>query len=384
MKFKKAIIVFVCIVCLTSFGCAEEIVAYVNDRPITEAALQDRLQASNIINNYATAEMTQEEKDEVARLAREAALQILIEEEALLDEAENRGLSADAPKVKADADARYERMIASAEEYVKSSYPDLAGKELDAQVDELLRITGGTRESYYAIAQRRAVFSALDAALREELAAPAEEVILEHYEQLYLEQKELFDADHNSFEAAMLQKKIVVYRPTDLKMIKKAEFLFDSGALALIRQTAAINTDMAAEMRADQHRQMLPKVEAAHQALLAGEKTFEEVLEELKPGSSANVNYFHPNSTRFNEDYYSRANAFATVGEISSIYEMTTGYAILYYAGDMPACEKVPLEEVRDAIAAQIASESSVASLEEAKASIVSSADIRMVESESK
>lgn len=381
MKCKTFLLIFLCLICLSGFCSAEEIAAYVNERPITEEEVQERLQTSNMINNYATADMTQEQKDEIARLACEAVLQMLIEEEALMDEAEKRGLSAENETIKADADARYERMIQSAESYVLSSYPNLSGEELDAQVDELLRITGASQENYREIANRSAVLAALDQSLTLKLSSPDRNAIQTRYDQLYAEQKALFDSDHNSFEAAMLQKQIVVYRPKPLKLIKKAEFVFEQEALDLIRQTAAINPSLAAEMRADQHRQLLLKVETEYNAVVNGEKTFDELLEELNAGSSENVNYFHPDSTRFNADYYARADAFKNVGEISSIYEMTTGYAILYYDGELPSCERVPLEEVSEAISAMLVAENSEAALDEAKANIIAAADVRIVES---
>lgn len=376
MKIRFLISLMICLLLAAGVCGAEEIAATVNGRPVTEEALQERLQTSQIVNTYATAEMTQEEKDEIARVAREAALQVLIREEALLDEAEKRGFGSDSPEVRAEADSLYEQMIASAEAYVLASYPNLSGEELAVQVDTLLGIAGGSRENYKALALRSAALSALDAALMEELQNPSEAEIQAYYDTLYAEQKAQFDMDHNSFEAAMLQEKLVVYRPVDLKMIQKAEFLFEQEALALIRQTAAINVDMADEMRADQHRLLLPSVEKVHQELINGSRSFAEVLEGLKPGSSQKYNYFNEASSRFNDDYYSRAAAFENVGEISTIYEMTTGFAILYYAGDVPDCEKVPLEEVREQICSIIVSENSAEALQTAKDQIVAAAEI--------
>ena len=382
MKIRFLILFSVCLIFFTGFCGAEEIAAYVNERPIYEAALQERLQTSQIVNTYATSEMSQKEKDEIARIAREAALQVLIQEEALLDEAEKRGLTLDFPKIKSYADELYNQMIASAEAYVLSSYPELSGEELDAQVNTLLSISGGTRESYRAIADRSAILAALDDDLHAEFATPSAETVQTNYNELYAEQKTMFDSDHNSFEAAMLQGQIVVYRPTDLKLIQKAEFLFEKEALAIIRQTAAINPDMAEEMRADQHRLLLPAVEETYQSLISGEQSFGDLLEALKEGSSNTYNYFHEASTRFNEDYYSRAKAFENVGEISSIYQMTTGYAILYYAGDLPACEKVPLEDVEAQIREKIIAENSSLSLQQAKEAILASAEIVICERE--
>ena len=108
--------------------------------------------------------------------------------------------------------------------------------------------------------------------------------------------------------------------------------------------------------------------------------TFAQVLEDLEPGSSEDVNYFHPSSTRFDEEYYQRANAFTTVGEVSTAYVIPYGYAILYYAGDLEACEAVPLEEVRAQIAAQLQEESCAEFLAQRKAALLAEADVRYAE----
>ena len=138
--------------------------------------------------------------------------------------------------------------------------------------------------------------------------------------------------------------------------------------------------EAAAEMRDDQYRKLDVRLEAAQEALASGEKTFADIMEECKAGSSQTVNYFHESSTRFNEDYYQRAAAFEEVGEVSTAYAMTNGYALLYYAGNLPACERVPLEEVRDLITEVLAQESRSEQLAQARAAIVEAAVIEVVQ----
>ena len=108
------------------------------------------------------------------------------------------------------------------------------------------------------------------------------------------------------------------------------------------------------------------------------------MMESCKKGSSAVVNYFHENSTRFNEDYYSRAAAFETVGEISTAYRMPNGYAVLYYAGELSACDRVPLEEVRERILEELGGDIRLNTLKEARTQIVTSAQITYPEGETK
>lgn len=379
---RKFVLICACFLCLLPAARAQssEIAAYVNGRPILESQLEERLKNTRLLNALASENLTEEQLREREESARREALDALTTEEALLEEAEKRGLTLEQDVIRADADQRYEQMIAMVESYVLSAYSSLEGEALAQQVDALLAASGASRELYREAAQRNAMLAALDEALVKELPAPDEETIAARYETIYEQQKATFDADENAFEAAMLSGEIVVHRPVALKLIQKAEFLFDSGASALIRQTAAVSEEAAAEMRDDQYRKLDVRLEAAQEALASGEKTFADIMEECKAGSSQTVNYFHESSTRFNEDYYQRAAAFEEVGEVSTAYAMTNGYALLYYAGNLPACERVPLEEVRDLIAEVLAQESRSEQLAQARAAIVEAAVIEVVQ----
>lgn len=379
---RKFVLICACFLCLLPAARAQssEIAAYVNGRPILESQLEERLKNTRLLNALASENLTEEQLREREESARREALDALTTEEALLEEAEKRGLTLEQDVIRADADQRYEQMIAMVESYVLSAYSSLEGEALAQQVDALLAASGASRELYREAAQRNAMLAALDEALVKELPAPDEETIAARYETIYEQQKATFDADENAFEAAMLSGEIVVHRPVALKLIQKAEFLFDSGASALIRQTAAVSEEAAAEMRDDQYRKLDVRLEAAQEALASGEKTFADIMEECKAGSSQTVNYFHESSTRFNEDYYQRAAAFEEVGEVSTAYAMTNGYALLYYAGNLLACERVPLEEVRDLIAEVLAQESRSEQLAQARAAIVEAAVIEVVQ----
>lgn len=376
MKMKRFFLCLcVCLlVALPAF--ASEAVLYVNGESITQDELAEQLRNAQTLNQQATDHLSEEEKEQRDQKLQQEALMALMSEKALTQEAKKRGLTMENENVRVKADQRYEAMIASVEGYVLSTYPSLSQEELDTQVDSLLASIGATRERYRHIAEEAAVLAALDEVLLQELPPPSEEEIQAYYDALYTEQKALFSTDENAFEAAMLQGQIVVHRPVTLKKIQKAEFLFADGAYALISQTAEINPDLAEQMRADQYAQVEQRVNAAVEALNRGEKAFEAVMEECREGSSGTVNYFHETSTRFQEEYHSRAAAFETVGEISTVYQMTNGYAILRYAGDVEACDQVPLAEVKERIAEQIADEQRADSLKQARTAIVTGAVI--------
>jgi len=372
----KKIAILLCLCLLMAIPAfAQEVVLYVNGEAITRSELTAKTQNTSILNQQTNDTLTEEEKQARQERVYQEALMSLISEKALIQEAENRGYTQENEAVLAIADQKYKAMISSVENYIISTYTDLEGEALDAQVDSLLKTTGASREEYKKIAMRSAQLALLDEALANEAAAVDEAAVAEKYEALYSEQKARF-VDQNAFEAAMLQGEIIVHRPTDLKLIQKAEFLFPDGAFGLIAQTAAVSPELAEEMRNDQYAQLEPWVTEIRQSVVDGEMTFTEVMEVCKAGSSGTVNYFNEASTRFNDDYYSRAKAFANVGEVSTPYQMTNGYALLHYAGELSACDRVPLEEVGEAIAALLMEEGRSERLSQARTEIVLSAEI--------
>ncbi len=375
MKRITALFLFMALLLSAAPGSAGEdgAVATVDGAPILESELRLRTATSSLMN--AQGQLSQQERDQKEREARRSALDQLIQERALLNEAKRRGISLTGA-TQADAQKRYHRMIASVESYVLSYYPNLTGGELDAQVDALLKTAGASRDQYRASAQQAALISALEKALCQEMPQPDPQELQQAYQELYARQKVLFDESENDFEAALLKGELVVYRPRSLKLIQKAEFTFPPEAMALIRQTRAVSPGDADAMEKDQYLLLADRVEAVYGALMEGSRAFGDVLEELEPGSSGKVNYFHPSSTRFGESYYSRANAFVTPGEISTAYVIPNGYAVLYYAGNLEACGQVPLEQVQEALSQQLLAERQEAYLAQRRAQLVEGAEI--------
>lgn len=364
---------------LTGCGASEEAksdktdsaAVYVDGVPVPETLVAPRMSTGNVM--FST--LSEEEKEQKKAELRAAALETLVAEQAYLNDAEKNGIRLEGDLLAA-ADTQYNNMIASVEAYVKQSYPDLAGKELDETVDSMITVSGATREVYRLMAERAVLLSAYDEFLLKGMPQPTEAEISARYETLYAEQKALFDSDENAFEAAMLNGKIVVYRPVPLKMIQKAEFFFEDTAIGIIRSTRMYNTELADEMTEDQYALLDQRFAPVYEALENGEKTFEEVLAMTDPGPANLCNYFHESSTRFSEDYYTRAAAFRTPGEISSYYRITNGYAVLHYLGELPAEERIPQQSVEEAISAEILSARKEAFLSEKKAEVLSRAVI--------
>lgn len=357
-----------------SYARAEDrAVASVNGVSIWESELLRRMTASAVLNQQSGDEITNEE-----RTARDTALRIqvldaLIEERVLLNEAEKRGLTADF--LREDIDMRFRKMIGAVAAYVLASYPGLEGEALLEQVESLLKTTGSSLDSYYETAATASILAALEEQLLEEAPLPDECVLRSAYEALWQEQKALFDTDENAFEAAMLSGSPVVYRPRALKMIQKAEFLFEEGALALIGQTEAVSPENAQSMWEDQSIRALEKAQTAWMALKSGEISFDELLVRL--GGASAVNYYGEGSTRFSAAYAECVAAFQRPGEFSAPFLMKNGYAILFYQDDLPPCLKVDFEMVRQQLMQSCLQDSSQAFLREAKEALLTQACIQ-------
>ena len=379
---KKTVLFFVFILILLMLHAvsAEEdsVIAYVGGVPITRAMAEQRASSGTAISGASA--LSDEEKTAAREEAIKQALFSLIAEQACINEAERLGLDLDG-NIDAETERLYDRMIEAVESYVRISYPNLDRNALDEQVDSLLKLLGSSRESYRETARRTALISALEAYWMNDYPLPSDAEVRTYYDELYSAQKELFDADENAFESAMLNREPVVYRPRDLKMIRKAEFLFSDDISTYLRQLRQLGVSNADQQIQDQYHILADQVEPVYEAILSGEKSFTEVMEELDPGSSEKVNYFHPESTRFSADYYDRANAFTEVGEISTAYIIANGYAVLEYFGDIPAGELSP-EEAADMIREIIKSKGSRDYLTAMKQDLLDRAEILFVTEE--
>lgn len=380
LKKTAFLIVFILILLTLSSASAEEesVIAYVGDVPITRAMAEHRASSGTAISSASA--LSDEEKAAAREEAVRQALFSLIAEQACVNEAERLGLDLD-ENTAAETERLYNRMIEAIENYVRISYPNLDRASMDEQVDSLLKLLGESRESYRETARRSALISALEAHWMNDYPEPSADEIKTFYDEIYSAQKERFDADENAFESAMLNGELVVYRPRDLKLIRKAEFLFSEDISTYLRQLRQLGVSNADRQIQDQYHMLADEVEPVYEALLSGEKSFTELLEELEPGSSEKVNYFHPESTRFSADYYTRADAFSEVGEISTAYIIANGYAVLEYYGSLPAGELSP-EEAAEAIRSAITAAGSKEYLTARKQDLLDHAEIRFTENE--
>ena len=347
-------------------AAADDAAVFVDRVPIPESLVKKRMRSGDM----GAASQVGKETDEI----RQNVLSALIAEQVCLNEADRLREELE-NEINAEADRRYEKMIGAVESYIRISYPNLEQSELDEQVDALLKIQGESRGSYRETALRYAKISALENYWLQSYPQPSEDEISAYYHELYSSQKKLFDADENAFESAMLNHDLVVYRPEDLKLIRKAEFLFDDEVIRFLRQARQLGVSNLDSQIESQYHALADSVEPVYESLVTGELSFTDLLEQLEPGSSGKVNYFNPKSTRFGQDYYERADAFSTIGEISTAYVVPNGYVVLEYFGDIPAGD-VPLEDAAELIRDAVIREGSKDFLEMKKQELLDRAEI--------
>ena len=377
-KNKLVLLIFILILSAVHAAAAGDgtAVVTVGDAVITREMAERR--ASSGMAMTSASSLSDEEKESARDEAFDRAVLSLIAEQACLNEAERLGLDLDG-SIETETERIYHRMIEAIESYVRVSYPNLDRDAMDEQVDSLLKVIGESRESYRETARRSAMIAALEAYWMDHYPEPSDEEVRQYYDELYSVQKELFDADENEFESAMLNGKLVVYRPRDLKLIRKAEFLFRDDVAAFLRQARQLGVSNADKQIMDQYHALADEVEPVYEDLLSGKVSFTEVMEGLKEGSSSQINYFNPESTRFAADYYDRANAFTETGEISTAYIIPNGYAVLEYYGDIPA-GSLTVEEASEGIRAAIREEASKEYLTEMRQDLLDRAEIRFIE----
>ena len=348
--------------CLAS---VDPVVAEVCGVKITRAQVEAEMTTVDVLYGFLGKRLTDDEIAAKKATARAEILGGLIEREILQHQMRARGIIL-AGGAQEAADQKYMAAIRAIEDYVLKTYPSLTGAELESQVDTMLKAAGETRTHLRDAASEVELTDALYESVYAECPAVTEAEIAAYYETLYEEQKQTFGASVNEYEAALLAGDIITTRPVDEKRIKKAEFRFDREIIALLAQMKLYGkAEDEQAMLDDQYALLSDKVEDIYESLLAGETSFDEVLEGIEPGSSKVVNYFSAESTRFPEAYRTRALEFQSVGEISTAYKIDNGYAVLYYAGDLPGCEKVPLPEVADQIAARLLEDARKKHLEE-------------------
>jgi hypothetical protein len=377
MKKSLALALLLCLI--LSISCraeADPVVAEVGSTKILRSQVEAEMATAEVIYGFLGQNLTEDEIAVKKAQAQKEILEQLILRQVLLDQAEARGIRLEGDVRKA-ADTKYTATLDSVRDYVLQSYPSLSGGELDEQVDTLLKAAGETRDSLRAEAGEAALTDALYQSVYDECASVPEADVKARYDALYSEQKQAFDGNVNGYEAALLEGGVIVHRPVDEKMIQKAEFLFDVEIIPLLNQMNQYGSaEDAQAMTDDQYALLTDKVEDIYEDLKAGKIPFDQVLEGIEPGSSQKVNYFSEGSTRFPDEYRSRALRFKTVGEISTAYKIDNGYAILYYAGDLPKCDAVPLSEVRDRIEVQLLGDARKSHLEDALAGWMRGANV--------
>jgi hypothetical protein len=129
------------------------------------------------------------------------------------------------------------------------------------------------------------------------------------------------------------------------KVIKQVYVKFDDDITDLIQRL--ISTGSAAEaeaMRADQRERQRAVVDGILERLRG--EPFEDIMEEIKPGSRDEKNYISNRSNRFPSEYMNAVMGIGAPGGVSEPVMADFGAVILYWADTIEAEGRIPIENV--------------------------------------
>jgi parvulin-like peptidyl-prolyl isomerase len=321
----------------------DRVVAVVDGEIITFGQVESRLGGAYRIYE-ALSGMSEEEIEEKKLAARRQALENMIQELVLANKLRDEAITL-SDEMEAKANAEYERRLSSISAFVLKEYPSLSGAELDGMVDSLLASGGATRETLRNNVRQAVLRETLFESARMKVTGASGRETEEFYEALVREQTEMFDSDASQYEKALLEDRPVVYRPETCRVIKQVYIKFDDDIAGLIRQLMSHDSAAEAEaMRADQHERQRA---AADDILkrLKGEP-FENIMEEIKPGSRDEKNYISHRSNRFSKEYKEAAMGIDAEGGVSAPIRTDFGTVILYWADTLEAEGRIPIERV--------------------------------------
>ena len=300
--------------------------------------------------------------DEVAESTLNAVMEQLAGDKIIAAQAKELGLTelsdADLEQINAQAAANYERQINDYLAFTGEGDRDAAVQQLTENGITLESITEQLKQNWWS--QKFYDHTVKDVTV-------TDEEIQARYDALLAEQKADFDATPENFEYAHLAGAAIVYRPADYRAVRDILIAFDSDA----------DADRAAELMGrldliDGDEQALAEARAELDALFAPlEKKAEEVQQKLADGAAfADLMDEYGTSEALKDEplrsegfYITDASYVNSVefvegsmvleqpGQVSAPLRSEYGLHLVEYVADLTPGE-VPLEEVRDAVAA--------------------------------
>ena len=240
----------------------------------------------------------------------------LVEEQVIQNKLDSMGIEV-TDEIRQKAEENCQATLKTVEEYVKTSYPDLTGTDLEETISMILSSQGLTKESILESAIQKSLLDELINTVKNEIKQVDETAVKTYYDSLYKEQKTAFDDNISNFEQVLLSGEPVIYRPVETRVIKQLYIKFDGDVISLINQLKSYGSDEEAKkMQDDQYIRITAKVDDVISRLKSG-TSFETIMDEFSEGSSGTVNYISDLSTRFPDEFKKAAMSIAETGDIS-------------------------------------------------------------------
>ena len=300
--------------------------------------------------------------DEVAEDTLKRVLEQLAGDKIIAARARELGLTEltdeDSAQIDAKAAESYERQLDDYIAFVGEGDRDAAAKALEEGGVTLQSVTEQIRQSWWT--QKYYDYTVKDVAV-------TDEEIQARYDALLAEQQADFDATPENFEFARQTGRAVVYRPAGYRAVRDILIPFDSEADAAKAADLLNDLEMIdegeqalAETREALDALFAPLEEKAAEAQqkLADGAAFADLMEEygtsdaLKAEPLRSEGFFITDTSAVNSaDFIEGSMMLEQPGQVSSPLRSAHGVHLVEYIGDVTP-GAVPLEEARDAVAA--------------------------------
>ncbi len=314
--------------------------------------------------------------DEVAGTVLQDVITQMVGEKLMVAEAKKLGLDKlteeDSATIEEMAREEYESSLAFAKSVVTDD--NLSEEEITAAAEAYLKDENGITADSVLQDQKK---SWLEQRYRETVLkdlSVSDEEIETRYQQLLEEQKDDFDAVPDNFFYSHLYGSVIVYNPEGFRAVRDILIPFESDedrdlAADLMDEMAGLDIATEASAYEDAKAQLdglfAPLETTAKEALdkLQGGAKFTDLMDEYgcselmeyEPLRSQGY-YISSDSSLISDEYVQGSMMLEQVGDISTPLRSTDGLHLVQYLGEVTP-GNVPLEDVKEAVAAEVLSD---------------------------
>ena len=317
-----------------------------------------------------------EDAEEIAGSVLQDVVTQAVGQKLMLKEARDMGLDkltdADTAEIEAAAQAEYDGNLSFARDVVADE--GMSEEEIAAAAEAYLKEESGiTLNSLIQDAKERWLEEKYRQTVVTDISVTDEEVQA-HYSELLEQQKADFDEVPDNFFYSHLYGGVVVYNPEGFRAVRDILIPFDSaedGELAedLMDEMAGLDINT----QADEYNEAKEQLDALYAPL---DKIAEEALEKLNGGASfaelmdeygcsedlaseplrSQGYYINSDSVLISSEYVEGSMMLETAGQISTPLRSGQGLHLVQYLGEVAPGE-VPLEDVKQAVSAEVLAE---------------------------